>query len=339
MKRTDIFSKNFVVTSALIALIGGAAGCSVATPPALIDARNSYQQAEKNPNMTGNAAVALREAEQTLNRGEREWEQNRDQEETEHLAYIAKQRVEIAQRIAERNMAEKEIERLGDERQKVIIEAREREVLRSRKEAEARAQEAEQAQRQAAAAQSQAKIAQDEAAARAREAEQARKTTALTRAEADAARKREQDAAAKSQELQKQLAELQAKMKQTDRGLVLTLGDVLFEFNKAELKAGALRNLYPLVAFLNDNPSRAVAIEGHTDSVGAESYNLELSQRRAEAVRRFLTENGLAQDRITARGLGEAYPVGSNDTGPGRQMNRRVEIIIADEAQALQPGK
>jgi hypothetical protein len=71
MKRTDIFSKNFVVTSALIALIGGAAGCSVATPPALIDARNSYQQAEKNPNMTGNAAVALREAEQTLNRGER----------------------------------------------------------------------------------------------------------------------------------------------------------------------------------------------------------------------------------------------------------------------------
>lgn len=128
-------------------------------------------------------------------------------------------------------------------------------------------------------------------------------------------------------------------MKQTDRGLVLTLGDVLFEFNKAELKAGALRNLYPLVAFLKDNPSRAVAIEGHTDSVGTESFNLELSQRRAEAVRRFLTENGLAQDRITARGLGEAYPVGSNDTGPGRQTNRRVEIVIANETQAVQSAK
>lgn len=128
-------------------------------------------------------------------------------------------------------------------------------------------------------------------------------------------------------------------MKQTDRGLVLTLGDVLFEFNKSELKAGALRNLYPLVSFLKQNSSRGVTIEGHTDGIGSESYNLELSQRRAEAVRRFLIENGLRQDRITARGLGEAYPVASNDTDPGRQMNRRVEIVIANETQAGRSAK
>jgi OOP family OmpA-OmpF porin len=117
------------------------------------------------------------------------------------------------------------------------------------------------------------------------------------------------------------------------------LGDVLFEFNKADLRAGALRNLYPLVSFLKENASRAVTIEGYTDNVGAESYNLDLSQRRAEAVRRFLLENGLTQDRITARGLGEAYPVASNSTESGRQMNRRVEIVIANETQAGQSGK
>jgi len=320
MKRAYFSTRNFVVTSALIGLTGGVLACSVPTPSALIEARDSYQQAEKNPNMAGNAAVALRDAQLALNRGEREWEQNHDQEEAEHLAYVTKQRVEIAQRLAERNLAEKDIERLSAERQKVIIEAREREVLQSRKEAEARGLEAERAQRQALAAQSEAKKAQDEA-------EQTRKTTAV---EADAARKREE-------ELQKQLADLQSK--QTDRGLVLTLGDVLFEFNKADLRAGALRNLYPLVSFLKENASRAVTIEGYTDNVGAESYNLDLSQRRAEAVRRFLLENGLTQDRITARGLGEAYPVASNSTESGRQMNRRVEIVIANETQAGQSGK
>jgi outer membrane protein OmpA-like peptidoglycan-associated protein len=298
-----IFNSKYFIALASIALIGGAAACSVATPPALIEARNSYQQAEKNPNVSGNAAVALRDAQQTLNRAEREWEQNRDQEEVEHLAYMTKQRVEIAQGLAERNMAQKEIERLSEERQKVIIEAREREVLRTRKEAEARAQEAEQAQRQALAAQSQAKNAQDEAAA----------------------------ATAKTKELEASLQALKAKVKQTDRGLVLTLGDVLFEFNKADLKAGALRNLYPLVTFLKDNAARSVAIEGYTDSVGGESYNLDLSRRRAEAVRRFLVENGIAQVRVTASGLGEAYPVASNNSETGRQMNRRVEIVISKQ--------
>ncbi len=326
------------VALASIALIGAATACSVATPPALIEARNSYQQAEKNPNISGNAAVALRDAQQTLNRAEREWDQNRDQEEVEHLAYMTKQRVEIAQGLAERNMAQKEIERLSEERQKVVIEAREREVLRIRKEAEARAQEAEQAQRQTLAAQSQAKNAQDEAAARLREAEQARKNAARSKADAEAALAQAAAATAKTKELEASLQALKAKVKQTDRGLVLTLGDVLFEFNNADLKAGALRNLYPLVTFLKDNATRSVAIEGHTDSVGAESYNLDLSQRRAEAVRRFLTENGIAQDRVTARGLGEAYPVDSNNTEPGRQMNRRVEIVIANETHA-QAGK
>ena len=329
-----IFNNKFVVSLAMTALVAGALGCSVSQPQALIEARKSYQQAEKDPNMTGNAAVALRDAEQVLSRGEREWEQNRDREEVEHLAYLAKQRVEIAQRIAERNVAEKDFERLSEERQRFIIETREREVARARKEAEARALVAEKAQREALASQSQAMKAQEEAKAQARQAELARKNAVQSQEEAEAARKQAEDAAAKNKELEQSLQALQAKVKQTDRGLVLTLGDVLFEFNKSDLKAGALRNLYPLVSFLKQNSSREVAIEGHTDGIGSESYNLQLSQRRADAVRSFLVENGITQDRVTARGLGEGYPVASNNTEPGRQMNRRVEIVIANEKQA-----
>ena len=124
--------QSLVARLAPFPLIGGLYGRSVATPtPVLSEARDSYQQAEKNPHRVGNAAAALRDAEQVLNRGEREWKQNRDQEEVEHLAYLTKQRVEIAQHLAGRNLPENELERLSEERQKVIIEARGREVVRS----------------------------------------------------------------------------------------------------------------------------------------------------------------------------------------------------------------
>ena len=123
---------------------------------------------------------------------------------------------------------------------------------------------------------------------------------------------------------------LQANVKQTERGLVLTLGDVLFEVDQADLKPGAVRNLQPLISFLKENSSRGVTIEGHTDSVGSDAYNLTLSQRRADAVRRLLIANGIAADRVTARGLGEAYPVASNETKQGQLMNRRVEVVISN---------
>jgi hypothetical protein len=128
--------------------------------------------------MTGNAAVALHDAQKTLAGAEQVWERDRDREEVEHLAYVTKQNVEIARAIAERNLADRDIERLSGERQKIVLEAREREIVRTRKEAEARAQEAELAREQATAAQSQAKKAQEEALARAQTAEEARKTAA-----------------------------------------------------------------------------------------------------------------------------------------------------------------
>jgi len=163
--------------------------------------------------------------------------------------------------------------------------------------------------------------------ARTRQAQRAQQQAGQATQEAHVATAHAQAAAAQVQQLQQELAALQAK--QTDRGLVLTLGDVLFETGKADLRPGALRNLYPLVTFLQKYPERRVVIEGHTDTVGSDAYNLDLSERRADAVRDFLLQNGVNPAQLMARGYGKASPVASNDTAAGRQQNRRVELIIS----------
>jgi outer membrane protein OmpA-like peptidoglycan-associated protein len=127
-------------------------------------------------------------------------------------------------------------------------------------------------------------------------------------------------------DLQTQINMLQAKV--TDRGIVLTLGDVLFETGKSDLKSTAA--LDRLVAFLNKYPDRSVAIEGYTDSVGSEEYNQALSERRANSVRNYLTGQGIAGARLTATGRGESSPVADNSSATGRQQNRRVEVIISN---------
>jgi outer membrane protein OmpA-like peptidoglycan-associated protein len=134
-------------------------------------------------------------------------------------------------------------------------------------------------------------------------------------------------------EVEQELAELHAK--ETERGLVLTLGDVLFESGQAKLTADAMRQLYPLVTLLKEHPRREIFIEGYTDSSGAGSYNLPLSQDRAEAVRDFLVSTGIKPERITARGYGEANPVASNTNETGRRENRRVEIVVTREGKKV----
>lgn len=137
-----------------------------------------------------------------------------------------------------------------------------------------------------------------------------------------------QDARQRAQSLQAELEELQAK--QTDRGLVVTLGDLLFDVDGAELKPGGLAEVQRVAEALIDQPERQVMIEGHTDSTGPENYNLQLSEDRAAAVRQALVEAGVSAGQIMSRGYGESYPVATNDTQSGRQQNRRVELIIQD---------
>jgi outer membrane protein OmpA-like peptidoglycan-associated protein len=131
--------------------------------------------------------------------------------------------------------------------------------------------------------------------------------------------------------IEQKLAELNAK--ETERGLELTLRDVLFETDRADLKPQALEDLYPMVTFLREDPDRHILIEGHTDSMGSESYNRDLSQQRAAAVQHFLVRNGISPERITAHGYGKADPVASNNTEAGRQQNRRVEVVVLHEGE------
>lgn len=133
-----------------------------------------------------------------------------------------------------------------------------------------------------------------------------------------------------------ELADLQAK--QTDRGLVLTLGDVLFDTGRATLKPGADRTIDRLAQALKDNANTRVMIEGHTDSVGSDEYNMALSERRAEAVADALRFRGVPADRYEVKGLGKDFPVASNDTQAGRQQNRRVEIVFSDASGRFAQG-
>jgi outer membrane protein OmpA-like peptidoglycan-associated protein len=260
-----------------------ALACASPPPPSgLVDAKAAYQKAEADPVVQQNGSVELLEAKRALDRAESEWNKEGDAEETEHLAYLAKRRVEIAELWAAGRKAMKDGQDLSEQR-------------------------ALQADKMLSAA------------------EQAR-------ADAEAARRAAEEAAAREAKLRAELSELQAR--ETARGLELTLGDILFDVDKATLKPGAMQNLYRLVTFLKEYPDRAVLVEGHTDSTGSDSYNLSLSEQRAGSVRSFLTGNGIQESRVLARGYGKAYPVAGNDTAAGRQRNRRVDVVILHSGES-----
>jgi outer membrane protein OmpA-like peptidoglycan-associated protein len=178
-----------------------------------------------------------------------------------------------------------------------------------------------------------ARLAQARAAAKADNARVAQGQAQRDRIQL-AARSQEANVAVEQRDqATQQAAALQAEVDQlkatkTDRGLVLTLGDVLFDTGRAELKSGASVKLDQLAQFLNAHPDRRVEIDGFTDSVGSDEYNETLSQRRADAVKSALVVRGIDSSRINSEGYGKAYPVASNNDTGGRQLNRRVEVII-----------
>ena len=187
-----------------------------------------------------------------------------------------------------------------------------------------------------------ARVAQQRAAAKADDARIAQGTAERDRIQAQARSREANVAVAQRNAALEQSAQLQAevealKAKQTDRGLVLTLGDVLFDTGRASLSPGAAAKLDRLAQFLNEHPDRRVQIEGFTDSVGGDAYNLDLSERRAEAVKAALTMRGIDPSRIATEGYGKAYPVASNGDSGGRQLNRRVEVVIGNANTAIAP--
>jgi outer membrane protein OmpA-like peptidoglycan-associated protein len=117
--------------------------------------------------------------------------------------------------------------------------------------------------------------------------------------------------------------------------MLVTLGDVLFEFGRAEIKPAAQNAIGKLANYLNQHPDRRVLIEGFTDSVGSDQANLTLSQRRSQAVADALRAHGVDPARVATRGYGEAYPVASNSSTSDRAMNRRVEVYISNDNQPV----
>lgn len=249
-------------------------GCSsIPHNAALADAHNSYNNARINTEASTLAELEMKQAYDLLDKADRALNGDEDTEMVDHLAYMAKQQVAIAEVTAKQKSAEKDISQASAQRNEVRLEARTAQV--------------DAAQRQTA--NDQALIAK-----------------------------------------QKILID-QLNAKQTARGLVITLGDVLFRTNRAQLESAGLRNVDKLADFLNQYPAYKVLVEGYTDSRGSDDFNLELSDRRAYAVRMALVDAGVGNAQVTTRGYGEAYPVASNDTSANRQLNRRVEILLSDD--------
>ena len=283
------------------------AGCAT-TPervPELEDARVKVQSLAQDPLVQEAASRELAAARNALQRAETALAEREREALVLHLAYLAARHADIGQARIDEARARQEVSEAEAERNRVLLAARSREADVARQQADAARQQASEAQL-AAAAQAEASAATQRALAE----------------EADAARRA--------------LAELQAKP--TERGMVLTLGDVLFDTNEATLKPGAMLAMDRLARFLDANGDTRLIIEGHTDSTGSDAYNQELSQRRARAVADELVSRGIASSRFEVIGRGEAFPVAGNDTAAGRQQNRRVEIVFSDQSGKFTQG-
>jgi outer membrane protein OmpA-like peptidoglycan-associated protein len=279
-----------------------AAGCARPQNVMLEEAQAAYAAARNDPHVLQHAQLEMRRATEAIQRAEELQQAGASPEEITHQAYVARQRVEIAREAAQLQEAQRSVEEAQVSRQQVILQARERELQMLREQAEGREGELQAARR----------------AAEERELAELRQ-----RAE-------------RAEQLEAQIAELEEmRPERTERGIVLTMPGVLFGFDEAEVLPGAERSLDQLAEVLVENPEQRILVEGFTDNIGPAEYNLGLSQERAEAVRDALVERGIDPERIETRGYGEDYPVASNETAAGRQMNRRVEIVIAGPAERI----
>ena len=205
-------------------------------------------------------------------------------------------------------------------RTQTLLVARTLEAQSAQRTAESAQRNADASQRSADASKLQADASQLQAAAAIDASAQARQDTLA--------------AEARATQLKAQLSEMNAK--QTDRGMVVTIGDLLFDNNSAVLKPGAGSSVQRLGAFLKAYPMRNALIEGYTDSVGTADSNQGLSERRAQSVKAALLATGVVGERLAIRGYGEGFPVGSNQTADGRVTNRRVEVILSDDSGKIQ---
>jgi len=326
MKAITMKKSLFSLTLVSMAVL---AGCSTMPQSTTLDhARTDYHNAQANPQVVRLAPLQLKDAGEALDRANAAQTSKEDVKVVDSLAYVAKQKVALAQETALRKNAELAVSNAAAERNRQLLQARTNEADQANMKAAVAQQDVEQIAAELDVANAITQQQQLDLDAKTAEANQARQQTANARANAA------QDQASLAA-MQAQLNELNAK--QTPRGMVITLGDVLFDTNQANLKSGGARNVQKLAEFLKRYPQRRVLIEGFTDSVGSDSSNQALSEQRANAVAMALTDMSVGRDRVSTKGYGEAYAVASNDNASGRQLNRRVEIMLSDDKGNIAP--
>jgi len=281
-----------------VALALGACSTTPTTTSLLDQTRSDYMSAQNNPLVTSYAPVEFRQAGEALDKANAAATAKESPADIDKLAYLAKQKIATANEVAKQKSAEAETANAGKQRDQIRLDAR--------------TAEAEQARRAA---------------------EQAKAQADAAKAQADSANAATSAAQAQAAALAAQLADLQAK--QTERGMVITIGDVLFNVDQARLTEAGMGTVRKLADVLTKATDRTVLIEGFTDSTGSSAHNLELSQRRAEAVRAALLQMGIDGSRVATRGYGEAYPVAGNDSSGNRQLNRRVEIVLSEAGSPI----
>ncbi len=287
-----------ILTVLATLLLAACATAPKGPPPEQVRLNNQLSQLRSDQRVAANAPEELDKAQAAVNSLTAE-AHNLDEQHYQQRVYIADRLVQTAEAIGMARYQEKRGDSLGRQRDQLLLQVKSR--------------QAEQARQAATAAQASAE-------AEHRNAVMAREEAASARAKLDAMRS--------------ELSDL--KTKQTKRGLVITLGDVLFEVDKANLKPGATRTLDQLAQALGDDPDARIQIEGHTDSTGSRAHNMALSRDRAESVKSYLVDHGISGARITTRGLGPDYPVATNKTAAGRQQNRRVEVIVKNAVPGQQ---
>lgn len=280
--------------ASILLLVGACSGLQKTDE--LIAAEKAYMEAKENEQILRYAPKELERANEALSRAAGA----QNAADMTSLAYVGKTRLMTAEAVAARKAAAARVAELGEIKDQVRLQARELEI---RLEQDAK---------------DEALRGKDEALRSKEEALRVKESAMMER----------EKALAEAEALRVELAALQAQ--KTERGMVMTLGDVLFSTGKTELLPGAMNTIEKLAAFLAEYSEKTILIEGHTDNVGSDAFNQDLSERRAMSVKEALLQAGVESTRIDTVGLGESTPVADNGTSAGRLKNRRVEIVIRD---------
>jgi outer membrane protein OmpA-like peptidoglycan-associated protein len=295
-------SRHTLIAAAVAAVLFTGCASAPVEPDGAAMLRSRLTALQSDPQLGSRAPLAMEQANVAVTAAEKP---EPDKLVSDHRLFMADRKIAIARAEAESSLAVDQRKGLAEQREAMRLQARTQEAdFANRRANMAQANAADQ-QQIADAANSRAAMAQANASDQAQQADAARSA---------------------AEDLQRQIDGLQARV--TDRGLVLTLGDVLFSSGNANLNSGGDSHLGRLAVFLNKYMDRTALIVGYTDNIGGEDYNLGLSQRRADAVKFYLVNQGVDSGRLSASGMGKGSPVADNSSATGRQQNRRVEVII-----------